>query len=154
VGRFSSFVPGCSHSWPYARPPRSPVQLESEPFTSHRSCRRRSGSRATSRAASTCVRKRTDHGYITNLQTSSPALASPPSPTNGSRYETLGAASSAIALFTSDDSACTAELAACPRPRAQPGSCDVGDEGAGGSGLAVGAYLVSCPRRRASCRPD
>jgi len=58
-------------------------------------------SRATSRAASTCVAGSGPiNGYITNLQTSSPRWRAA-SPTNGSSLRTLRPASSAIALFTS-----------------------------------------------------
>src|SRR5260370_10749828 len=54
--------------------------------------------------------------YINNLQASSPALASRLTD-EWQSLRTLGATSSAIALFTSDDSACTAELAAISKAK-------------------------------------
>ena len=68
-------------------------------------------------------------GYITNLQTSSPALASRLTD-EWQSLRTLGAASSSIALFTSDDSACTAELAAVSKAKSAAGFVVMfGDEG-------------------------
>jgi len=67
--------------------------------------------------------------YITNLQASSPALASRLTD-EWQSLRTLGAASSAIALFTSDDSACSAELAAISKAKSAAGFVVMfGDEG-------------------------
>jgi len=67
--------------------------------------------------------------YINNLQASSPALASRLTD-EWQSLRTLGATSSAIALFTSDDSACTAELAAVSKAKSAAGLVVVfGDEG-------------------------
>ena len=55
-------------------------------------------------------------GYITNLQASSPALASRLND-EWQSMRTLGAVSAAISLFSSDDSACSAELAAVSKSK-------------------------------------
>ena len=68
-------------------------------------------------------------GYITNLQASQPALASRLND-EWQSLRTLGAVSAAITLFTSDDSACTAELAAVAKPKSAAGFVAMfGDEG-------------------------
>ena len=67
--------------------------------------------------------------YINNLRASSPALASRLTD-EWQSLRTLGAGSAAIALFTSDDSACTAELAAVSRAKSAAGLVVMfGDEG-------------------------
>ncbi len=68
-------------------------------------------------------------GYIKNLQTSQPALASRLND-EWQSLRTLGATSAAIALFTSDDSACSSELAAVSKAKSAAGFVAVfGDEG-------------------------
>ena len=54
--------------------------------------------------------------YITNLQASQPALASSLND-EWQSLRTMGAISAGISLFTSDNSACTAELAAVDKPK-------------------------------------
>ena len=67
--------------------------------------------------------------YITNLQTSAPTLASRLND-QWQSLRTLGADAAAIALFTSDDSACTAELASVSKPKSAAGFVvTFGDEG-------------------------
>jgi hypothetical protein len=58
--------------------------------------------------------------YVTNLQTSQPTLASRLND-EWQSMRTLGARSAAIALFTSDASACTAELGAATNPKSAAG---------------------------------
>ena len=67
--------------------------------------------------------------YITNLQTSAATLASRLND-QWQSLRTLGADAAAIALFTSDDSACTAELASVSKPKSAAGFVVAfGDEG-------------------------
>ena len=58
-----------------------------------------------------CAGSGTFDAYITNLRTSQPDLASRLND-EGQLLKTQGATSAAISLFTSDDTACSAELAA------------------------------------------
>ena len=68
-------------------------------------------------------------GYIANLQSAQPALASRLND-EWQSLRTQGASSSAIALFASDDSACSAELAAASKSKSAAGFVAVfGDEG-------------------------
>ena len=67
--------------------------------------------------------------YITNLQSSSPTLASRLNE-QWQSLRTLGADAAAISLFTSDDSACTAELASVSKAKSAAGFVvTFGDEG-------------------------
>ena len=67
--------------------------------------------------------------YIANLQASSPTLAARLTD-EWQSLRTLGATTSAIALFASDDSACTAELAAISKAKSAAGLVVMfGDEG-------------------------
>ena len=67
--------------------------------------------------------------YITNLQPTAPTLASRLND-QWQSLRTLGADAAAISLFTSDDSACTAELASVSKPKSAAGFVvTFGDEG-------------------------
>ena len=67
--------------------------------------------------------------YIANLQSSSPTIASRLND-QWQSLRTLGADSAAISLFTSDDSACTAELASVSKSKGAAGLVvSFGDEG-------------------------
>jgi len=67
--------------------------------------------------------------YITTLQATQPALASSLND-EWQSLRTMGAISAAISLYTSDDSACTAELAAVAKPKSAAAFVAMfGDEG-------------------------
>jgi hypothetical protein len=78
---------------------------------------------------SLCVGSGPFDAYVTNLQASQPALASRLND-EWQALRTQGARSAAIALFTSDTTACTAELGAAAKPKSAAGFVAVfGDEG-------------------------
>ncbi len=90
--------------------------------------------------------------YITILQASQPALASSLND-EWQSLRTLGAVSAAISLYTSDNSACTAELASVAKPKSAAGSrCSA----TRGRPIAPGSQECSgsCRPRRANFRPD
>jgi len=68
-------------------------------------------------------------GYITNLQSTSPVLASRLND-EWQSLRTLGAVSAAISLFSSDDAACSAELASVSKSKSAAGFVAMfGDDG-------------------------
>ena len=68
-------------------------------------------------------------GYITNLQSTAPAIASRLTD-EWQSLRTLGAVSAAISLFSADDSACSAELAAASKSKSAAGFVAMfGDDG-------------------------
>jgi len=76
-----------------------------------------------------CAGSGTFDAYITNLQTAQPALASRLSD-EWQSMRTMGATAAAISLYTSDDSACAAELAAVSKAKSATSFVAVfGDEG-------------------------
>ena len=122
MGRFPSFilliafVAACQST---ARPVASPTPTPSpSPHTAVVDAVLQAGDIPT--GLNLCAGSGPFDAYITNLQASQPALASSLND-EWQSLRTLGAVSAAISLYTSDDSACTAELAAVAKPKSAAG---------------------------------